>query len=215
MLRAAPNRTARNFLEAYLQKSQLMNFEFAEAINAYLERSEFSQAIQLAETKLAALTSSPFHPILGKTLLDQTDSLCLWIDNFYTTTATNFSVQALYFEITEFDVNTDVWSIDGFAYAEDGGLEDTEWLADVEEEAISDDAFVVQGYEEVQQAFEEEDLDESQDARDWCEQLIIARYMQLIDAAHRKARERNLAWATLPIYCTEHGYDFIVRSINK
>jgi hypothetical protein len=49
-------------------------------------------------------------------------------------------------------------------------------------------------------------------ARDWCEQLIIARFMELMRAAHLEAARRGLAWAKLPLYFTEHAYDFVVKS---
>lgn len=187
-----------------------MNFEYSEAINPYLVEAKFDKAIQFATSKLAAVPTSPFHSVLSKSMLSQADSLCLWIDNFYNNLISNSLIQALYFELAEFDINTDVWGIEGFAYAQDGGLEDPEWLADVEEELIITDAFVISGYEDLQQAFEE-DADNWEEAKDWCEQLIIAQYMQLVYVAHHKAQNRNLPWAKIPVYCTEHGYDFILR----
>jgi hypothetical protein len=194
-----------------------MNFEFGEAINPYLEKAEFNKAIKLAENKLAAIPATPFHDIIGKSFLSQASNLSLWIDNFYKASTEDFLIKALYFEMTEFDINTDEWSIDGFAYPEDGGLEDTEWLAEFEGVAVSEGAFILKGFETLQVAFEnaELDSDDEQNARDWCEQLIIARYMQLIHAAHQHAKEKDFAWSLIPVYCTEHAYDFIVKSINE
>ncbi|QIL77589.1 hypothetical protein [Hymenobacter sp. HDW8] len=194
-----------------------MNFEFGEIINPYLEKADFDQAIQLAEAKLAAISATPFHAVIGKSFFAQAPSLCSWINNFYKASTEAFPVCALYFELTEFDINTDEWSIDGLAYPEDGGLEDTEWLAESSEVAVSESAFVLEGWESLQEAFEDDkiDSDDEQNARDWCEQLIIARYMQLVRAAHQHAKEQAFAWSSIPVYCTEHGYDFIVRSSNK
>lgn len=194
-----------------------MNFEFGEVINPYLEKAEFDQAIQLAESKLAAIPTTPFHTIISKSLLAQASSFCLWIDAFHKANSEAFPIKALYFEMTEFDINTDEWSIDGFGYPEDGGSEDIEWLASSDELAISESAFILKDCEILQEAFEENEADsgDEQDAQDWCEQIIIARYMQLVHAAHQLAKEKKLPWALLPVYCTEHGYDFIIRSSHK
>lgn len=187
-----------------------MNFEFAEIVNSYLMRGEFTQAIQLAEKRLATISPSPFHEIIDQSLLGHTDELCRWINDFYHSVAASQPVQALYFELTEFDINTDEWGLDGFAYLKDFGLEETDWLSDYS--AASEGAFVIKGYELLQEAFAEIEPDSEglQDAQDWCEQLIIVRYMQLIQTAHQQAQRQGLVWATLPVYCTEHGYDFVL-----
>jgi hypothetical protein len=68
----------------------------------------------------------------------------------------------------------------------------------------------------VQNAFEniEPDNDDVQNARDWSEQIVIARFMELMRTTHLKAKEQKLTWATIPLYFTEHSYDFIVKSAN-
>lgn len=194
-----------------------MNFEFAEEINPYLEQGNFAQAVQVAEARLLALPFSPFHAVIGKSLLSQADNLCSWIDKFYMTVAGNYPVEAFYFELTEFDINTDIWCIEGFAYPKDLGLDDTEWLSDSSVEDTADTPFVITGYESLQHAFEEveSDSDELDNAWDWSEQLIIVRYMELVHAAHKLAQQQELRWCELPIYCTEHGYDFITKSSNS
>ncbi|SDX37807.1 hypothetical protein [Hymenobacter psychrophilus] len=193
-----------------LYSSRYVNFEFAKLLNSYLLRGEIAQAIELAENQLAAIPLSPFHQIAGRSLLDQTHTLCHWADEFHRSVDVNQPVKALYFELTEFDVNTDEWAIDGFAYTADYGLATAEdWLPDYC--AASENALILEGYESLQEAFEELEIesDDLQNARDWCEQLIIARYMQLLQAARTEAKRQGLAWAALPAYCTEHGYDFI------
>ncbi|MFB9861911.1 hypothetical protein [Rufibacter immobilis] len=74
--------------------------------------------------------------------------------------------------MNEFDINTNTWYIDGFAFSEDGGLnlEDMDWLCDVSQETMTTEEYVITGFESLQEAFEniEPDTDEQQDARDWC-----------------------------------------------
>jgi hypothetical protein len=195
-----------------------MNFEFAQQINPFLEHLDFAKALEIAESSLNKIPSTEFHFFTGKPLISQTNSLTAWIDDFYKKTAKKISNKAMYFEMIEFDINFKIWDIDGFAYNIDGGLDldDMEWLVNFTRETTTSQGFVLEGYEKLQEAFANIELTSKnlQDSRDWCEQIIIARYMELMRAAHVNAKEKNLAWAKIPIYFTEHAYDFIVKSTN-
>jgi hypothetical protein len=195
-----------------------MNFKYAEQINADLEQLDFSNAITIAEKELKKLKETDFHFVLGKTLIDQAEELANWVEGFFVKASKKLDIKSLYFEMNEFDINTDAWYIDSFAFSQDGGLnlEDMEWLCDFEADSQTETEtiFIIEGYEKLQTAFEtiELDNDNLQDSRDWCEQIIIARFMELMRKAHLTAKQKNLKWATVPIYFTEHAYDFIVRS---
>lgn len=193
-----------------------MNFDFAEQINPYLEKQNYSKAIRIAEAALKSIPTTDFHSVIGQSLVEQAGGVANWIDNFHRTVSKVIEPKALYFEMNEFDINTDTWYIDGFAFSEDGGLnlEDMEWLCEVDQETMTSEEYVITGYEMLQETFEnvEPDTDELQDARDWCEQLVIARFMELMSAAHSEARKQNMRWAEVPLYFTEHSYDFIVFS---
>jgi len=195
-----------------------MKFEFATQINPFLEVLDFAKALEIAESSLKKIPVTDFHSILGKSLLHHTDDLTAWIDDFHKIMSKKIEVKALYFEMIEFDINFKIWDIDGFAYTVDGGLDinDMEWLVDFTKATTTSEAFILKGYEQLQSAFADiGTTDENlKDSKDWCEQIIIARFMQLMRAAHVKAKEKNLAWAKTPIYFTEHAYDFIVRSTN-
>jgi len=190
-----------------------MNFDFALEINPFLEKGHFSKAIDLAETNLKKFPPTVFHDIIGKSLLHHTDNLVSWIDDFYNEASENTDIKALYFEMNEFDINTDEWYVNSFSYDKDGGLnlDDMEWLCDM---ADNSSEFVLKGYETLQKAFADTELDNDnlQNARDWCEQIIIARFMQLMHSGHLKAKEKQLKWSTIPLYYTEHAYDFVVKS---
>lgn len=199
-----------------------MNFEFAEQINSDLENLDFEKAINTAEKELEKITKTEFHEIIGKQFTNPIEDLVNWIDKFYKEISKKIEIKTMYFEMNEFDINTDVWYIDGIAYNEDGGLDldDMEWLSDCTRDIMTTKEFVLTGYEKFQNLFEnieemeenDEWTDEMQDARDWCEQIIISRFMQLMKQAHKNAKERELDWANIPIYFTEHSYDFIVKS---
>ncbi len=197
-----------------------MNFDFAEQINPYLEKLDFEKAISIGETKLQKLPKTDFHFIIGKTLTEQAESLAAWVDNFYKISSKKLDIKSLYFEMNEFDINTDTWYIDSFAFSQDGGLDiaDMEWLCDfaADSQSETETVFQIEGLEKLQTAFETTELetDNLQDARDWCEQIIIARFMELMRTAHLSAKQKGYSWATTPIYFTEHSYDFIVKSEN-
>jgi len=179
-----------------------MNFDLAEQINPYLDKQEFSKAVSIAETSLKNIPTTDFHSIIGHSLTNQADGVANWINDFYRKAYKVIEPKALYFEMNEFDINTDTWYIDGFAFSEDGGLdlEDMDWLYDVSLETMTSEEYVITGYEELQEAFEnvEPDTDDLQNARDWCEQLVIARFMELMNAAHSEAKKQNMDWAKAP-----------------
>jgi len=201
-----------------------MNFEFAEQIIPNLEKLDFDNALKTAETELKKLDLTDFHEVLDKTLVGQADELATWIDEFYNKALDKEKVETLYFEMNEFDINTDQWYIDSFAFKNDGGLnlEDMEWLCDFDTDSQTETGtiFIIEGYEKLQNSFatiEEREENETwtdnlQNARDWCEQIVLIRFMELMKMAHLTAKKRNLKWATIPIYFTEHSYDFVVKS---
>lgn len=195
-----------------------MNFEFAQQINPSLENFNFLKALNIAETALTKIPATAFHSVLGKSFNEQTESLAIWVDNFHQTISKKMDIKALYFEMNEFDINTDIWYIDGFSYDKDGGLDlaDMEWLCDFTRDKTTTEEFILTGFEKLQAAFENMQLDNDylQNSRDWCEQIIIIRFMELMRLAHLRAKEKNFLWSTIPIYFTEHSYDFILKSVN-
>ncbi len=192
-----------------------MNFEFAERINPFLEKLDFGEALKIAEEELRKLPETDFHGILEISLIDEAEDLTEWIESFYTSAAKKTALKAMYFEMNEFDINTDLWFIDGFGYSEDGGLdlEEMDWLSDFETNTRDEinSVYVFQGLEKIQEAFVDYPTG-SEEARDWCEQIIITRFMQLIRTTHLVAKDKNYKWGEIPLYFTEHAYDFIVMS---
>jgi len=112
-----------------------MNFKFAEKINPAPEALEFEKALEIAIVKLEKLPTTDFHTVQNMTFIEQTEAVVDWIDKFYQMASQNKPIKAFYFEINEFDINTDMWFIDAFSYSKDGGLnlediEHMDWLCD-------------------------------------------------------------------------------------
>lgn len=193
-----------------------MNFEFGQQINPSLKNLDFSKALNIAESALNKIPATEFHLVLGKSFVNQADSLAIWVEDFYQIISKKMDIKALYFEINEFDINTNIWYINGIAYDKDGGLDNMDWLSDFTRDKMACEEFILTGFEKLQIAFENIELDNDnlQNSRDWCEQIIIARFMELMREAHLKAKEKKFMWAKIPIYFTEHSYDFILKSDN-
>ena len=194
-----------------------MNFDFAEEVNPLITKHDFAGALKITESNLSKVENNEFHSIIGKSLASQVDSIVEWVNEFYDSVSGTTKVAALYFEFTEFDINQDVWEVDGFAYDRDEGLDDIDWFSDMTE--VAPVPFIVKGYEELQEAFYElgnlhEPSDDLVFSRDWCEQIVIIRFAELMVSAHQAAKTQNLAWASIPLYFTEHGYDFIIKSTD-
>jgi len=198
-----------------------MNFNFAGKINPRLEVFDFEGALIIAQNELKSLPVSPFHAIIGRSLLHMTKPLANWIDDFYDGANKCAVVNSLYFELNEFDINTDYWFIDGFAYDE-CDLDDMDWSSDFTTDARTEtgSVFYIEDYHALQSAFSEIDRkkqngewnEDLQNARDWCEQIIIIRFMELMRNTHLLAKKEFLKWSNIPVYFAEHEYDFILQS---
>lgn len=191
-----------------------MNFEFANQINPCLERFDFSAALQIAEGELKKLPGTPFHEVLGKSMTSQAETFASWVKEFFEQASKKEQIKSLYCEMNEFDINTDHWYVDCFAFSIDEGLTrgDMDWLCDYE--ADTESRFVIEGFDKLQAAFGSVDLNTEslQDAIDWCEQIILTRFMELVRTAHVLAMDKNYGWAGVPVYFSEHDYDFILKS---
>src|SRR4051812_23344703 len=111
-----------------------MNATYAHKVNRAIEKLDFATALTIAETAMNKIPATKYHAVLGVSLSGQTDQLVNWINAFYKKAARYLPIRALYFEMNHFTTNTEEWSIDGFAYVQDGGLRrgNKEWLGDFE-----------------------------------------------------------------------------------
>ena len=195
-----------------------MNFELAEELNRLLTADKLEDAIKLTEDKLGQEGPTGFKIILGKNLLHLTESLTIYLDSFYRKTKDNIKVGAMYCEMNGFTINNDLWYLDAFAYDKFEGLDDLDWLADWEGENATQERFVLTGFEDLQNVYEEYMEKENykdekiQSSADICELLIILRLQELLKATVTKGKEKKMEWAVVPILVTAHDYDLIYRA---
>ena len=213
-------------------KRLTMNWEFAKRINPYLEKFDFKKALEIATTELRKLPDSEFHEILNVSIIEQAEEVADWIDEYYQIIVQKNEVQTLYFETDKNEWSTD-WCIEGFSYSKDGGLENTDWLySEYETESRSREGmnsiFDIEQLDKIKTAFEvscvgeerrkqqKEWTAEYRTVRDWCEQIVCIKFMELIREAHLIAKRKQYLWATIPIYFSECAYDFefVLKSEN-
>lgn len=197
--------------------NKIMNFDLIEEIDAYIKKGNLKEAIQRCESKLEGLEVTYFHPIIRQDLLHHTSRLAQWLEEFYLKVSMIIQVQALYLEMNGFDVNTDMWYIDGFAYKQIGTSEDFEWLTECNSDTATDEPFILTGFEMMQVAFEqyfdEEDASENLEAaHDIAEMLVILRLQELVAQIHKEAKAKELSWNNIPVFATAHGYEVIYKS---
>jgi hypothetical protein len=194
--------------------SPSLNDDVLEHLASYLEEGQLSVAIAQVEAALGRMEPTYFHALRGVSLLPQRDAGLRWLNAFYERVSRTQPVNALYLEMNGFDINTDEWYVDGFAFEKVGDPGELDWLADWEQDMTTTEPFVLRGFEAGQQAFaqymeEEDPSDGLERARDLAEALVVLRLQELLDHTHRAAKSQGLAWGQTPIWVTAHDYELV------
>lgn len=179
---------------------------------------KLAECISSLEDGLRAIDETPYHAILGRDFLHHIDETAQLIRDFYCASSSSGPIGAMYFEMNGFSINPDRWYFNGFGYKEGGDIwrltRDTEWLYPWNTET---DEFTLTGMEPVQGAFKELFLDQKQPlgvrlASEVAEHLVVARFNELIGAAHRVAKNSCPELDGLPILSTAHDWDTLYPS---
>jgi len=194
-----------------------MDFKLFEHTYALLQEGKLEEAVANGESKLKGMPQTDFHLILTTDLLSQSEAVIDWITKFYQRVSQQIQVRALYVELNAFDVNTDEWYLDGFAYEELGTIEDVDWLANWRTETATQEPLLLTGLEPLQEAFEAYSQEDNApevivQAHDVAEVLVILRVQTLVEYVHQAAKGRGLAWGAIPLLVTAHEYEIIYQS---
>lgn len=173
---------------------------------------KLTACIALLEEGLLSLRETPYHCVLSRNFLHQTDEAAQYLVEFHRTASARKKIAALYFEMNGFTINPDRWYCEGFAYKKAGEVWDLDWLASWDAE--TDQQFTLKGLEPVQEAFADLDGNSKQPlsvqiAGELAEHLVTARFMQLIAAAHKAAKRRDRGLKGLPVLATAHDWDTV------
>lgn len=192
--------------------SDVIRTEFGLAI----PHGKLAGCIELLEGGLRALRETPYHAILGHHYLQHVDEAAEYIVDFFRNARETAAVQAIYFEMNGFAINPDRWYFEGFAYEMGDTLWnltwETEWLSRWNK--ASDSQFTLTGLEPVQEAFQnlygkgKQPLG-IQLAGEIAEHLVVARYDELIGAAHAVAKNMCSDLRGIPVLCAAHDWDIL------
>jgi len=177
---------------------------------------KLAACIDQLEEAMQALRRTPYHEVLGRSFLHQTNSAAEYITEFHRKASKKINVAAMYFEINGFTINPDRWYFDGFAYRAAGDIWELEWLAHWDADT-GNSQFTLTGMESVQEAFQNCYCDEDQPlsvkmAAELTDHLVNARYMELIATAHAAAKQKSRALDGLPVLATAHDWDTAHRT---
>jgi hypothetical protein len=111
---------------------------------------KLAACIERLEEAMQALRKTPYHEVLGRNFLHQTDAAAKYLTDFHRNASKKISVAAMYFEMNGFTINPDRWYFDGFAYETAGDIWELEWLAHWDADT-DNEQFTLTGLESVQE----------------------------------------------------------------
>jgi hypothetical protein len=176
------------------------------------------QCIRSLEDGLRFVKETPYHAVLGRDSLHHLEDVAQFIADFFQSASRKSPLGAMYFEMNGFTINPDRWYFNGFAYENGGDIWDltweTDWLTPWDHET---DDFTLIGMEPVQSAFGGLFCDEEQPlgvkiAGEITEHLVVARFNELIGAAHSVAKDSCPQLDGFPVLSTAHDWDRLCPS---
>ncbi len=170
-----------------------------------VQRMQLNKAIEKCELFIASLKPTEYHAVLRRDWQEQTSEAAAWLFDFYRAALADIDVQALYCEMNRFDINTDLWYLDAFAYDFVGEADDLGWLVGWKTSTSEENRFVLEGMEDLQALFERdyagEPPTETLDASSTAILLLTLRMQQLVCAAALEARRLGVPEDT-PVLAT-------------
>ena len=182
-------------------------FKLQENLLPVLRAGDLAQCEQTVAKALSALPKSPFHCILDLSITNRVEEVAEYFDRFFREEAPPNRVGAVYTEMNGFDINPDRWYFEALAYAEHGGHDDYDWLADCQWEACGDQN--ITGLEALQDAYASDAFGQEDygDASQVAGLLVVIKFQDLIRRTAPHIRELRV-----PLLATAHGYDFIYEA---
>jgi hypothetical protein len=157
-------------------------------------------------SRLASLAPSPFHAALDLDFTNDPVSVASHFDQFIASQSARFAIRAIYSETNSFDINTDRWYCDLFAYTSYGGHEDFGWLSDWQSEDSA--PLTLTGMERLQAVYASEAFGDQayDDACDTASMIVVSRFQRLIQRASWHMQRLDF-----PLLSTSHDFDFIAE----
>jgi hypothetical protein len=181
-------------------------FSTAKRLTPQLRAGDLEGCESAAIDTLLSLPPSPFHIAAELSITNDPLDVARHFDHFYRDESRRMAVKALYTEMNGFDINPDRWYCDLFAYSEDGGADDFDWLSGWLSQPFGE--ITITGLERLQAVYASTDLSDPAncDVSYLCSFVVVAKFQRFM----QRAAERMVS-VRAPLYVTAHEYDYIAR----
>ena len=172
-----------------------------------LRRGDLAGCYRLFSDSLRAMEPSPFHIVLDLDFTNDPSVFAAHIRDFIGSQSDEFTVSAIYTEMNGFEINTNLWYCDFFAYSAYGGHDDYEWLCDWQSDRFAE--MPLTGMESLQAVYDSAAFRNSDFAAacSVSSLIVVTRFQQLV---HRAAEQ--LQQPAIPILSTAHDYEYIAEA---
>lgn len=181
-------------------------FELQEKLAPAIRRGDVDVCERAAAKVLRGLKKTPFHVVLDMEITSDSLQAAKHFDDFLAKVSKKMSVAAAYTEMNGFSINPDRWFCSQFAYIQNGGHEDYDWLSGWQGEYVHD--FVLEGLEELQRVYKSKAFRDkaNDDACSVCDLIVVIKFQKFMRQAVTQMKELRC-----PLYVTAHDYDFIAE----
>jgi hypothetical protein len=189
------------------------------AVRPWVQRAELGRAVRRCEAELRKLKASEYQVAIGRTWLRQTEEAARWLGRFYKTASKTTPVRAVYCEMNRFEINTDQWYLDAFAYDFFGEPDDLGWLVGWKKSNSDRKRFVLRGMNDLQRLFARDDVEQPQASVQSASEVVVLlltlRMQELVHTASEHARQAGLLPEDVPILSATHDSDLVCCSYGS
>jgi hypothetical protein len=196
-----------------------MDFDIEEVLQELLKNNQIKDGIELVEKEIREkYNDTNFTKILGLDLLQQVDELETYLEMFIGELQERISLKAIYATINGFSINYDLWYVDFFGFDFIGEMDDSDWLADYDDENEASNPFVIKGFEVIQKVYQTHhenkhwEEEHFEDAADTCDYLVILRLQELFNKVIEQGKTKGKRWTEISIFVAAHDYELVYRN---
>lgn len=181
-------------------------FTLANELTPAIRCGDTSTAITRVSEVIRTMPSSPYHLVLDLNFTNSRQSIARQFEQFISDQKNRSKIKAVYAEMNGFFINPGLWYFNLFAYDQNKGHEDYDWLATLGSEPSP--KFVLTGMEELQKIYKYYRYLENPryEARDFCDLLVVCKFQDLLKRSIPYVHEFHE-----PVLATAHDYDFIAE----
>ena len=200
-------------------KPDVMYRRLQKAAEKHVRQADLTSALACCERALAALPKTDYHRARGQSWLTQVDAAVKWLAAFYRQASKTMHVKSLYCEMKRFEINTDVWDAEAFAYDLFGDPDEPGWLVGWKKSTTK--PLMLGSMKDLQrlyasdQAREDGPPPKSMAASEAVSMLLTLRFMELIQAAAVQARASAKLPEEVPVLAAVHDSDLLLVSYGK